>query len=273
MQTLNCISIKQKQGLDYGPVTSNFIGGHISKGTNIKNTLQQHFSRWGTRPCQVFLRNPRTGRISKKTLNDTIGMGDITKRMNGVFYVHAPYVLNLCKEEDPSDRWTHRILKEELEMTYKMGGRGVVVHTGTKGKNDKSWATDMMEKNIRRVLPFAKPECPLLLETPCGEGTEICWELSELSSFFDRFTEEEIKNLGMCFDSAHVWGAGYHPTDYIISWNNRVPIKLIHFNDSKVEKGSKVDRHEIPGIGKIGKTEMMDLARIGKTMNIPMVHE
>ena len=85
-----------------------------------------------------------------------------------------------------------------------MGGRGVVVHTGTKGKNDEEWAIDMMEKNIRKVLPYVHTRCPLLLETPCGEGTEICWTLESLSQFFDRFTNEEVKKLGMCLDSAHV---------------------------------------------------------------------
>ena len=50
--------------------------------------------------------------------------------------------------------------------------------------------------------------------------------------------------------------AGYNPSDYALSWDNRVPIKLVHYNDSKVKKGSRVDRHERPGMGQIGQEEM-----------------
>ena len=106
-----------------GPVQyPGYLGGHISKGKNIKTTLKNHFARWGSLPCQVFLRNPRTGKIAKKTLEDSEGMKEIVGGSFGIFYVHAPYVINLCKdEEQDEDKWNHRILKEGIRDDSQNG--------------------------------------------------------------------------------------------------------------------------------------------------------
>jgi len=69
--------------------------------------------------------------------------------------------------------------------------------------------------------------------------------------------------------------AGYDPLTYMKLWieNYTIPIKLVHFNDSKGPCGCHKDRHEIPGIGKLGMNKMVAIAKWCEENKIPMIVE
>jgi deoxyribonuclease-4 len=50
-------------------------------------------------------------------------------------------------------------------------------------------------------------------------------------------------------------------------------VKVLHLNDSKKELGSRVDRHEHIGLGKLGKTGFIPLLRDPIWANIPKILE
>ena len=190
---------------------------------------------------------------------------------------HAAYVINLSANVcDPVDGyWQQRILNEDLAFTVAMGGKGVVVHTGARKNLSEEEALNIMEHMVRSALPYATESCPLLLETCCGEGSEIVTKIEELGSFFFRFSTEERKKLGLCMDTCHSHAAGYDPLTYLQHWEQycHTPIRLIHFNDSATPQGSHVDRHAAPGAGYIGMEKMQAIAQWAYERNIPMVRE
>jgi endonuclease IV len=51
--------------------------------------------------------------------------------------------------------------------------------------------------------------------------------------------------LGICLDTAHIWAAGYELSEALtmITSRNAGDLVAIHLNNSKVAKGSRVDRH------------------------------
>jgi deoxyribonuclease-4 len=74
---------------------------------------------------------------------------------------------------------------------------------------------------------------------------------------------DEVDNkIGLCFDTCHAFAEGYDvksikglegvisSIEDIIGWEK---LRLIHLNDSKGDLGSKIDRHEHIGLGKIGE--------------------
>jgi deoxyribonuclease-4 len=99
----------------------------------------------------------------------------------------------------------------------------------------------------------------ILLETTSGQGTSLGWRFEHLRDIID--LSENSENLGVCFDTCHVFAAGYdirneeayrqtmEKFDKVIG-NNR--LKLFHINDSRTELGSRIDRHNHPGKGNIG---------------------
>jgi deoxyribonuclease-4 len=205
-------------------------------------------------PAQMFLRNKKSGKQDKDVVNLLTAMGDVVRENQISYFTHAAYTINLCKNIN----WARAFLYEDLKQTSIMNGRGVVVHTGSACGNNKEDALDLMETMVRKALRHATQTCKLLLETPCGEGEEVCTTVEEMCDFMLRFDQEERSKLGLCVDTAHIHASGYNPIDYLVQWYeiNPVNIELVHFNDSKVCCGSCVDRHEYPGSGHIGYDKM-----------------
>lgn len=252
-------------------VNKSLIGSHIKKGANMSTSINNFVKLYSNTPIQMFLSNRNNGKRNKNTESQSIAAGKIIKNNNIVYFTHAPYVINLCANEE----WAQRILNEELQLTANMNGKGVVVHVGARVKRTLEESLNNMELMIRSSLSHATEECKLVLETPCGEGTEVCTTMAELQNFFTRFNNEEKKKIGLCIDTCHVFASGIDPFEYISTWNNNsdIPISLIHFNDSIGTFGSRIDRHEKVGEGNIGPFKMNQIAQYCTNLNYPMLTE
>jgi deoxyribonuclease-4 len=88
-----------------------------------------------------------------------------------------------------------------------------------------------------------------------------------------------MPNIHFCLDTAHAFAYGYNLEeseafvellDQTMGTQN---IKLIHLNDSSQICGSKIDQHEIPGNGLIGKDTLLQLSRHKKLRHIPIIAE
>lgn len=248
-------------GLPGRYLDSDILGSHAPK----EYALSSKFRNIKT-PIQIFLSNPQ-GRGSVPQ-SDLLTIVQNTTNQTKLF-VHAPYIINLCSEET----WGLERLCHELLAGQQIGAKGVIVHVGKYKELSVEQGLNKMEASIRKALEVATAECPLVIETPAGEGTELCTGLTQLQTFYDRFNG--VPNLKICMDSAHVWGAGYDPEYYLKSWLTNRPgaVVLIHFNDSGVCRGSRVDKHHHPGLGHIGYKRLWKVHEICKEHDIPMVRE
>ena len=75
------------------------------------------------------------------------------------------------------------------------------------------------------------------------------------------------ERVGVCFDTCHVWDGGYdivNDLDGVLAEFDRIigleKLKAVHFNDSMNECGSRKDRHQKVGEGKIGLDAMERIA-------------
>ena len=261
------------------------IGTHMSRSSS-KQSLAECFNEFSIRcatngnvPCQMFLRNPHRG--SDAIPDDDFDIARHVIEANDIrYYTHSAYIINLSKpttQRNPnSDKWIMSLLTKDLVNTHHLGGKGVVVHVGKHLKMSIPEATDKMEHYIRLALVCATEQCPLLLETAAGQGTELCTTIEELSSLYSRFSEDEHRSFKICVDTCHVFSAGYDPLDFLIRWDRLHPnsIGLVHFNDSDRGKGSRVDRHShyLKG-GYIGFERLMEVAQWCLDHEIEMVTE
>jgi deoxyribonuclease-4 len=80
---------------------------------------------------------------------------------------------------------------------------------------------------------------------------------------------KELK-LGVCFDTAHAFTAGYdiREEDGLVAAMQSLEkhvgtrnVRAVHFNDSRAEYNSRVDRHWHIGLGKIGSDGLRRVAR------------
>lgn len=248
------------------------VGTHIKKGSHILETLREYYQTSPGCPCQLFITQPKGGKRASNTEAQLIEANKFITETNLQVFVHTPYVINLCAPIS-DDNWQQRLLIEECKLSVLLGSKGTVVHCGAKLTQSEATALDNMESRIRAALPYCTSQCPLLLETPCKEGTEVCGNIEDLLLFFSRFSNDP--RLALCVDTCHVFVAGYNPFDYIKMWNSYspIPIALVHYNDSEGICGSHLDRHALPGSGHIGKSIMHNIARYCNDRNIPLVIE
>ena len=243
------------------------IGVHIPKKKSIAASLQGLDPQV---PYQIFLTKTTNFKISDQDIAEALEWINI---YNFDLFVHTPYLLNLCLTPS-DDNYVVNALREHLSAASAMGMKGVVVHVGKSVDTPIETALANMRTNLIASLTTATAECPLLLETPAGQGTEL---LTDMKEFMDFVADINDPRLRVCIDTCHVFAAGISPISYLENtWKNdmwRPLLKLIHFNDSKVECGKCVDRHAVLGMGYIGQECLIACAKFAARNKIPMLFE
>ena len=118
----------------------------------------------------------------------------------------------------------------------------------------------------------------VLLETMAGKGSEVGSTFEELREIIDRVGLSE--KLGVCFDTCHVWDAGYDivgDLDGVLTRFDKIigldRLCAVHFNDSKNPCGSHKDRHEKLGEGHLGTEAMRRIALHPALQDKPFILE
>jgi deoxyribonuclease-4 len=221
------------------------------------------------RPSQIFLAGPQSSKIHVEPEDEAAAAAIVLARGLRLF-VHSAYLINLCSQTD--DGFHSSLLIKTLQIAVALGCLGVVVHVGKSTNQELPVALATMRTNLVACLEAATPTCPILLETPAGQGTEV---LTERAAFIDFVTEINDPRLRICVDTCHVFATGQQPLEYIQKLTAQDPslLKLVHFNDSATPCGACVDRHAFIGTGKIGYDALKQVADYCKTHSIPMLVE
>ena len=263
------------------------FGAHISISKGLDKAVDQA-DKLKCGIMQIFSQSPQSFRgVSQKNIDRIDKAKEKLKKNNIKIVSHSPYLINLAK--DPiKEKYIADALKNDLEFINKLNGIGSVVHMGKKIKLSTDTALNNMENNIKNILRQYKGKSKLILETSCGQGSELLFKIEDLGNFYNRFSLSEKKRMGFCIDTCHVFVAGYDMRcpkkvdeffglfDKCIGLDNVV---LIHFNDSDKKFGSHVDRHENIGEGFIGKKEggnidgLKRVFEIAAKRSIPMTLE
>lgn len=240
------------------------IGSHVSRESTLLKTVSRY-----EHPIQIFLGSRLNAKFKFSDKDVANARKHIVSEKKDVF-VHAPYSINLARSYD--DDWVVTALCSQLELLSKVGGKGVVVHIGTKSDMEEEDAYLNMHINVSVAAESASVECPLLIETDAGGS--LMDDPSELADFVLNLPDEVRGKVGVCVDTCHVFAAGYDPLETLQMFKDKcVRVHLIHYNDSQFEKGLKKDRHAGIGKGLIGLTNLMNVAEFAVNTGIPMVQE
>lgn len=244
-----------------------FIGFHASKQKSLVNTLQSLPDY--KKPYQIFLGGPQNTYMKIED-GELAAASQVVQDFKLKVFVHSQYIINLCTATDSSN-WNTELLKKNLKYANTIGCKGVVVHVGKSTTQPLGDALENMKKNILKTLEDATESCPLLLETPAGQGTET---LKDQKEFIDFVLGINDQRLRICLDTCHVFACGHKPLEYIQSIVAHPSLlKLVHYNDSAAPCGSCVDRHAFMGTGHIGMEGMKAIAEMCASHNLPMVIE
>jgi len=252
------------------------IGTHISKSKHFITSLKNFYdmSKQFQKPCQIFTGSPTVWGRPSINSDDEYETIKYIKDNNLDVFVHSLYLCNIAKPFQEFEK-AYNCLKWEFETGSRLGFKGIVIHCGKYLKLSKEDGLNNMYQNMISLLPFIDPECPFLLETSAGQGTELLRMYDDFSSFYNRFNNVEKEKIKICIDTCHVFAAGNDPLEFLQNWDRDNPnsLKLVHLNDSKFEFGKCKDRHAFPGKGYIGLEKMLLIIKWCNDRNIPMVLE
>jgi deoxyribonuclease-4 len=112
----------------------------------------------------------------------------------------------------------------------------------------------------------------IVLENSPGSGFGLGVDVAELAGIADAAAARGLpaRRIGFCLDAAHAWAAGIDLSErvtidaFLTDFDDRIGLErlvMIHLNDSKSELGSRLDRHEHLGAGRIGAAGLGHLLR------------
>jgi deoxyribonuclease-4 len=196
---------------------------------------------------------------------------------------HANYLINLAATNPQFRANSIRALAEELIRADQLELPFLVVHPGAHLGAGEEAGLDAIAESIDCIFAvLRKNKTRLALETTAGQGSCLGNKFEHFAHIISRVREPE--RLCVCLDTAHVFAAGYdissessfrktlHDFDRIIP-QGRDRLVAIHLNDSKTARGSRVDRHEHIGKGRIGLDAFRFIMRHPRFRKIPKVLE
>ena len=177
--------------------------------------------------------------------------------------IHAPYLVNLAGSDPTSLDRSVELLAQELRGAEAFGARFVNVHIGSHLGHGVDLGIERFSQGVREVLartPTSGDDSAMLvLENSVGGGGGLGTNVDQLARIADAIGE--TRRLGFCLDTAHAWGAGLDMAtpaaidDLLAEFDERIGLArlvMVHLNDSRSERGSRADRHEHLGAGRIG---------------------
>lgn len=208
---------------------------------------------------QVFLSNPQSW---KKPPSRTDA--EQLRASPRPIYVHAPYLINVCADNNRVRIPSRRILQETCDAATEIGAKGVIVHGGH--VTGEGPAEEGIER-WRKALDALDTEVPVMIENTAGGDKAVARRVDWIARLFEVVGDR----VGFVLDTCHLW-AGGEPFDEvvprIIDATGR--IDLVQVNDSKDPFDSRRDRHENLGKGQI-PPEL--LARVIVDAKAPVVVE
>ena len=242
------------------------IGSHMSKQKSLVTTI--HAIPHG-RPAQIFLSGPQSSRMNIADA-ELAAAAEAIATTKATLFIHSQYIINLCTPPSAANEEFHtKLLIKNLQYGVVIGAKGVVVHVGKSTTQPLETALATMRSNLVTCMEHATPACPILLETPAGQGTEVLCTQATFQAFVSEINDPRLR---VCIDTCHVFAAGEDPHTYVTATPTALT-KLLHFNDSATPCGSCLDRHAFIGEGHIGVATLTKIAEFATGHSIPMVIE
>ncbi len=199
----------------------------------------------------------------------------------GPVMAHAGYLINLGVEGTENHDKSLRSLSEEMLRCEQLGIRSLVLHPGSHLGAGLEAGIACVVRNLDR-LHDEHPELKvrITLETTAGQGACIGARFEEIAGILARVSQPW--RLEVCLDTAHAFAAGYDLSapqgaektfaefDRVIGLSR---LTVLHINDSKSALGSRVDRHDNLGKGKIGLAAFRWIMRSKELGDIPKILE
>ncbi len=263
------------------PTGKVLLGAHMSIAGGVHTAIERA-EKIGCTTLQLFVKNNNQWKGKPLSDEDVRTYKElVSKSTLGPIAAHSTYLINLCAIDPEILVKSRATLKDEFDRCERLGIDYLNFHPGSHmGAGERDGIRRIAESlNVihEQTRGYAVRS---VLETTAGQGSAIGHRFEHLRAIIDQVASSD--RMAVCVDTCHVFAAGYDlvsPEGYeetfrlfeeIIGLDRLV---MFHVNDSKRERGSRVDRHDHIGKGKIGTRGFRHLMNDSRFERIPKILE
>ena len=242
--------------------TSRRIGIHTSIAAGVENAAERAY-RLGCNTFQIFSSSPRQwqpyslGRGQCETMNRLRQKYDLKPLV-----IHSNYLINLAGTNAPFLKKSIEAFRGELERGLALCAEYLVLHPGSFRGASREEGLARVAESIAAAsagLALAKSGLTILIENTAGSEFSLGGTFEQVAELLELLRGNAP--VGACIDTCHTHVAGYDiVTDegrdltlrHLDSTVGLKNVRVWHCNDAKAERGSRLDRHEHIGRGRLG---------------------
>ena len=236
------------------------LGAHMSIAGGHTLAIDRA-TEFGMTACQIFTKNANQWAAkpippeAAESFRARVADSDVA-----FVVAHDSYLINLASPDDTLWERSRVAFGDELQRCAQLGVPWLVTHPGA----HMDAGVELGTRRVATALNHLFDELPdlgvtVLLETTAGQGTTLGRSFEELAGIL--YLVEDQTRVGVCFDTCHVFAAGYDlrdAADYAATmraFDDTIGLDrlhVFHFNDSRKGLGARVDRHANIGEGELG---------------------
>ncbi len=259
-----------------------YVGAHVSAAGGVENA-PLNAQKIGAKAFALFTKNQRQW-VAKPLTKESIEAFKANLQKIGIapeqVLPHDSYLINLGHAEQEPLQKSRNAFLDEMQRCEQLGLPLLNFHPGAHlNKISEEQSLDIVADSINWALNQSSG-VTAVIENTAGQGTTLGYSFEHLAHIIDKV--EDKSRVGVCLDTCHTFTAGYDlrtvaACDETFAEFERIVgfsyLCGMHLNDSKPELGSRVDRHDSLGKGKIGLECFRYLMNDARFDNIPMVLE
>ena len=243
-------------------LTARRIGIHTSTAGGIHNAAERAY-RIGCNTLQIFSSSPRQWaayELSQPLCEQMLQL----RNQYGLkpLVVHTNYLVNLASTNPLFLKKSIEAFRGEVERALAVCADYLVLHPGSFRGSDREAGLLQTAAAINAAtqgLDLPASGLTILIENTAGSEFSLGGNFEQVAEVMDQLRGSVP--VGACIDTCHMHVAGYDivsaegiyetllQLDATIGLNN---VRVVHCNDAKAPRGSKLDRHQQIGRGTIG---------------------
>ena len=195
------------------------IGGHYDEVYSLKEFMKKldfnHKAKGDV--MQIFMGDRIHTTHTKKfrpSSEDGKSIKSALRKTKTKLFIHANLRVNLAAPLTSRYMWNQDNVLYDMVEGKKIGAKGVIIHLGTRTLQGKLMsekeAYQNMKKSIHYILSKSPSGIKLILEVNAGQPNKIGRTIEEIALIYKSLSKSDKKRVGFCWDTAHLFTAGYH---------------------------------------------------------------
>ncbi len=243
-------------------LSSRRIGIHTSVAGGVENAAERAY-RLGCNTFQIFSSSPRQWAPYLLSRRQCDEMRRLREQYDlKPLVIHTNYLVNLAATNPLVLQKSMEAFRGEVERALALGAEYLVLHPGSFRGRDREAGlrqTAAAMAAATEQLDLARGSLTVLVENTAGAEYSLGGSFEQVAELLDRL--QGVLPVAACIDTCHMHVAGYDIVD-VAGWRRTLGrleasvglknVRVWHCNDSKAARGSRLDRHEHIGKGKIG---------------------